>query len=216
MPDIFQRKIESGDAQFISNQLNSSTPVDVNVLNRNSQSGAMLASIHNQLDVLEAFINAEADLRLKDYNGCSALMYAIKNVDGWSGDADDMWPRLMDKLIGQLIKNSTEVHDKHEIRKEALKQLAAINVIKTIWFITRDDTYAASRDVYLRAIGEPTADETTTIKKIMNKADHFGHLEIKSVCESAPGMLWEGLSLLEGDEPEVDDLAADEPGLINE
>ena len=88
MTDIFQKKIESGNGQFIANQLNAPTPVDVNVLNRESQSGAMLACIHNQPDVLQVFIDAEADLRLKDFNGCSALKHAIKNIDRWLGDAD--------------------------------------------------------------------------------------------------------------------------------
>ena len=216
MTDIFQKKIESGNGQFIANQLNAPTPVDVNVLSRGSQSGAMLACICNQPDVLQVFINGKADLRLRDCNGYSALKHAIKNIDRWLGDADGEWPRLMDKLIGQLMKSCQEGQDANGIRKDALEQLAAINVLKTVRYILRDDTYAATRDVYLSAMEEPTADETTTIKKITNKADHFGHSEIKSVCESAPGMLWEGLSLLEGDEPEVDDLAADEPGLINE
>ena len=130
MAETYENQIKNGDHQYISNQLNAPTPVDVNVLNRESQSGAMLACIHNQPDVLQVFIDAEADLRLKDFNGCSALTHAIKNIDGWNGDGK--WPRLMDKLIAWLMQNRPDGENDHEVRKEALKQLAAVNVLKTV------------------------------------------------------------------------------------
>jgi len=169
MTKMFQRKIESGDAQFISNQFKSPTRVDVDVLNRNSQSGATLACLHNQPEVLQVFIEEGANLRLKDCQGLTPLGYAIQNADKWNRDADDRWPRIMDLLVKQLG------------RKYVLQQAVAANFCKTLLYTIRDDTYAEEREYYESAI-ESTADEEIKTKTIIDLADAFNHLEIKELC----------------------------------
>ena len=185
MAETFENQIKNGDHQYISNQLHAPCRVKVNILSRLSQSGAMLACIHNQPDVLEVFISAKADLCLKDFNGCSAFTHASRNINGWNGDADGKWPRLMDKLIAWLMQNCPDGENDHEVRKEALKQLAAVNVLKTVRYILRADTYAATRDSYLRVM-EEDASETTKIQAIKEKADNDS--EMSEMRELA---LWE-------------------------
>ena len=159
-----ESSIEKGEDQYVSNRLNAPTPDDKNILNKNRQSGAMLACIHNQPNVLQVYINEGADLCLRDRQGYSAMAHAINNVDKWKGEAGGQW-----QCVDMLVKH---------LGREALKEAAAANLFKTVEYILRGtDTWAG----YLSAI-EAEAEKLSKISAIKNQANQSGCQEIEDLC----------------------------------
>ena len=166
MSKVLERCIEQGEAQYVHNRLHARRKNAKNILNKNRQSGAMLACIHNKPDVLQVYIDAEADLYLKDRQGYSAMAHAINSVDKWKIEAGGQW-QCVDKLV------------KHCRREEVLQQAAAANLVKTVEYILRGtETWAD----YLSAIQAAADDILSQINAIKNLAIHSGHQEIVDLC----------------------------------
>ena len=163
MPKVLERSIELDEAQTVKNRLEAPTPDDKNILNKDGQSGAMLACIHNKPDVLHVYINAEADLGLSDRQGYTAIAHAIKNVDKWKGKAGGQW-----QCVDMLVKH---------LGREVLNKAAAVNLAKTVEYILRGTD---SWEIYLSAINTAT-DESNKINSIKNQAIQFGHREIEDL-----------------------------------
>ena len=195
LAETIEEKIQSGKAQFIWSQLHSSFPIDPNAVNRFSKSGAMLACIHNQPDVLQVYIDTGADLWLRDCDGHSAISHAILNVDKSLDESRAKW-QCLDKLVGHLLMDSSDKKTARAIRQKILHEAAVADWFKTVQYVLRGDTYAAEREIYNILI-EATFDRgTTLIRRIMALAVRLNHPEIKWLCEMAPEMLWEGLDLI--------------------
>lgn len=173
MPKTLEGSIERGEAQFVHNRLVAPTPDDKNIVNQKKQSGSILSCTNNQPGVLQVYINAGADLSQSDGHGYSAVAHAIKNVDKWTGEASNKW-QCVDKLVNQL-------------GPKVLDQAAPANVIKTVEYILRDDSYADTRSYYHSVI-EASSDEVSKVTDIMNLAKQYGHDAILRRCELAATM----------------------------
>ena len=173
MPTIIREGINRGEVQTIYNQFNTPTPLDPNIVNRKSQTGAVLACIHNQPEVLQVFIDAKADLQLKDCRGRSVVCHAIQNVDKWTGNPGDKW-QCMDKLVVQLG------------RECVLKQAATVNLLKTVEYTLVDSHYDDTRASYLNAM-EAATDDGKKVEAILKIASQKAHSEIMCLVKPPRG-----------------------------
>ena len=81
MPRSFESACKANNCQKVSEHItNNNIPLDVNVINKASKTGLIIASQHNSLDVAKLLISKGADINAVDNEGFNALHHAIVEV----------------------------------------------------------------------------------------------------------------------------------------
>ena len=79
MPVEMEKAIQQNKVQRVRNLLNGNVPIDVNIMNRQSETGVIIACKHNALDVIKVLAKqSNVDLNARDSKGIGALHHAAK------------------------------------------------------------------------------------------------------------------------------------------
>jgi ankyrin repeat protein len=79
MPAKFEEEIKKDNQSFIRSQLESGRPVPVDIRNKASQSGLMLACQAKSFKTVQVFLKNKADVNAVDASGWTALHYASQS-----------------------------------------------------------------------------------------------------------------------------------------